>query len=266
MTRAEIEHLQRALNKTGGLLEVDGVLGQATRQAIRDARALAGLPPGEEADSALLGWLNSLAAPCPQLPTEGVTFIAREEAGGRDYFETHTAFPHWPGEFSGITIGIGYDLRFSGNTFERDWSDKLGQRELLALRDHLGVPGSADAASELAWIRIPWSTAWQVFVSHTLPLQIETTARTYDTLDRLPGLCRSVLVSLVFNRGPSVSDDPGSDRRAEMRRIRDLLAVGRTAEVADQILAMRRLWPNSRGLRERREREAELWREGLSRG
>lgn len=266
MTKAEIERLQALLNKTGGLLELDGVMGPATRQAIRDAREMAGMTPGEEADDALLRWLDRLPDPCPALPTEGVCFIAREEAGSRDFYESQTAFPHWPGEFSGITIGVGYDLRFSADTFERDWGDKLGAREISALRQHLGAPGSAAAATDLSWIRVPWPTAWQVFVGHTLPQQIETTANTYDTLDRLPGLCRSVLVSLVFNRGPSVSDDPGSDRRAEMRRIRDLLAVGRTAEVADQILAMRRLWPNSRGLRERREREAELWREGLSRG
>lgn len=266
MTKAEIERLQALLNKTGGLLELDGDMGPATRQAVREAREMAELTPGEEADEALLRWLERLPEPCPALPAEGVSFIAREEAGGRDFYESQTAFPHWPGEFSGITIGVGYDLRFTADTFEQDWADKMGAREMSALRHHLGVPGSAAAAADLSWIRVPWWTAWQVFVGHTLPLQIETTANTYDTLDGLPGLCRSVLVSLVFNRGPSVSDAPGSDRRVEMRRIRDLLAAGRTAEVADQILAMRRLWPNSRGLRERREREAALWREGLGRG
>lgn len=266
MTEIEVERLQRLLNKTGGLLELDGVMGQATRQAIREARVLAGLPPGDDADSALLRWLDSAPEPCPQLPTEGVTFIAREEAGGRDFFESQTAFPHWPGEFSGITIGVGYDLRFTADTFERDWSDKLSQREITALRPHLGEPGSAAAAADLSWIRVSWGAAWQVFVGRTLPLQIDTTANAYESLDQLPGLCRSVLVSLVFNRGPSVTDAPGSDRRAEMRHIRDLLAADRTTEVADQILAMRRLWPNSRGLRERREREAELWRRGLAEG
>ena len=85
MTKAEIERLQALLNKTGGLLELDGVMGPATRQAIRDAREMAGLAPGEEADDALLRWLDRLPDPCPALPTEGVCFIAREEAGSRDF-------------------------------------------------------------------------------------------------------------------------------------------------------------------------------------
>lgn len=266
MTTAEIKRVQELLNKTGGMLEPDGVLGPATRQAIRDACELAGVPVSDEVGDRLLRWLEKHPEPCPELPTEGVCFIAREEAGGRDYFESHTAFPHWPGEFSGVTIGVGYDLRFTVETFERDWGDKLGRREMSALREHLGLPGSAAAVAELDWIRISWGQAWQVFTGRTLPLQIDTTTRVYETIDRLPGLCRSVLVSLVFNRGPSITDDPGSDRRAEMRRIRDLLQAGRADAVADEILSMRRLWPNSRGLRERREREAELWRRGLAQG
>ena len=47
--------------------------------------------------------------------------------------------------------------------------------------------------------------------------------------------------SLVFNRGSSFRDEPGSDRRLEMRKTRDLLADGKIDKVADQILSMRRL-------------------------
>ncbi len=264
MTEEDTKHLQALLNKTGALLEVDGRVGRNTHRAVRDARALAGLPPGEEADAALVLWLEEQPAPSSELPTRGVTFIAREEVGGRDFYEAHTAMPHWPGVESGITIGVGYDLRFSQEIFEQDWGDKLPDDLLAALRPHLGRRGSRADAEALWDFRVPWTTAWQVFIGRSLPLQVGHTRGAFRTLDGLPGLCRSVLVSLVFNRGTKLEDRPGEDRRLEMRRIRDLLEEGRLDEVPAQLRAMRRLWPGSRGLRERREREAELWLEGLN--
>jgi hypothetical protein len=60
-----------------------------------------------------------------------------------------------------------------------------------------------------------------------------------------------------------MQDGSADDRRLEMRRIRDALAAGRPREVPAALLAMRRLWPTLRGLRERRAREAALFQEGL---
>jgi hypothetical protein len=263
MTKEETRHLQELINKVGGLLKTDDVSGRNTRRAIADARSRAGLPAGEEVEQALIDWLEAQPAPSPDLPTKGVTFIAREEVGGRDFYERHTAVPHWPGEASGITIGVGYDLRFSSEIFEGDWGDKLSDEALAALRPHLGKLGSKAEADALSAFRIPWTTAWQVFTGRSLPLQVDHTQRVYTTFDQLHGFCRSVLVSLVFNRGTRLTDMSGKDTRREMRTIRDLLKQGKLNEVPDQLLSMRRLWPNSRGLRERREREADLWREGV---
>jgi len=263
MTKEELKQVQALLNKIGALLEVDGLTGRNTRRAVSDARALAGLPPGEEADAALIQWLEEQREPSPDLPTRGVTFIAAKEVGGRDFYEAHTAMPHWPGVESGVTIGVGYDLRFSEDIFEQDWGDKLPAEILAALRPHLGKRGSEADAQALSGFRVPWTTAWQVFVGRSLPLQVQRTLGVYTTFERLPGLCRSVLVSLVFNRGTRLSDRPGKDTRREMRAIRDLLEADRLDEVPDQLLSMRRLWPSSRGLRDRRQEEAGLWREGL---
>ena len=266
MANEELRKLQGLLNKVGGLLVTDGLTGRNTRRAIADARLLAGLPAGEEADRELIDWLETQPDPSSDLPTRGVTFIAREEVGGRDFYERHTAFPHWPGERSGITIGVGYDLRHSSDIFEGDWGDKLPDETLAALRPHLGKLGSKAEADALSAIRIPWTTAWRAFIGRSLPKQVDVTQGAYTTFDQLPGLCRGVLVSLVFNRGPGMNDKPGSDRRREMREIRDLLERGKADEVPDQLLSMRRIWPNTKGLRDRREREAELWREGLAQG
>lgn len=257
---ADVEHLQQLLNKVGGLLTTDGLMGPNTRRAIMDARDMANLPPGQEADEPLRDWLAQQSEPSPDLPTEGVTFIAKEETGGRQFYETHAAQPHWPGEASGVTIGVGYDLRFSADIFEEDWGTRLPPDVLARLRPCLGRAGSKEDVAALADIRVPWPMAWQVFTARSLPREVGKTRQVYEPFAELPGLCRSVLVSLVFNRGPSVED---TDRRREMREIRDLLANRQPEAVADRIRAMKRLWPNSRGLRERRDREADLWDRGL---
>jgi len=263
MASEEIRRLQALLNRVGGLLATDGVTGPETRRATADARALAGLPPGEAPDRALLDWLAARPEPSPDLPTRGVVFIACEEVDGRDCYDAHTAQPHWPGGDSGITIGVGYDLRFSTAAFEGDWGGRLGADELAALRPHLGARGSAREAEALSWIRIPWSVAWQVFIGCSLPTNVDKAGRAYTTFRQLPGLCRSVLVSLVLNRGSRLEDRPGKNTRKEMRAIRDLLLAGDLEQVPDQLLSMQRLWPSSSGLRGRRAREAALWQEGL---
>ena len=83
----------------------------------------------------------------------------------------------------------------------------------------------------------------------------------------MPRLCLGVLVSLVYNRGTSMTDPanlPGF--RQEMRDIRDAVAAGRFTEIPAALRAMKRLWPEGNGLRDRREREAKLFEEGLALG
>jgi GH24 family phage-related lysozyme (muramidase) len=75
----------------------------------------------------------------------------------------------------------------------------------------------------------------------------------------LPGDCAAALVSLVFNRGSSLS----GERRKEMAEIQLLLGGKKYSEIPKQLRAMTRLWPNSKGLRRRREEEAELFEGGL---
>jgi Arc/MetJ-type ribon-helix-helix transcriptional regulator len=60
-----------------------------------------------------------------------------------------------------------------------------------------------------------------------------------------------------------MSDPPEADRRKEMRDIRDAIAEGRFADIPDALRSMKRLWPEGNGLRDRREREARLFEEGL---
>jgi GH24 family phage-related lysozyme (muramidase) len=71
---------------------------------------------------------------------------------------------------------------------------------------------------------------------------------------------QGALISLVYNRGTSMFDKPGEDRRKEMRAIRDAVAVGDLQEIANQLRSMERLWEGKGldGLIKRREDEAAL--------
>jgi hypothetical protein len=60
------------------------------------------------------------------------------------------------------------------------------------------------------------------------------------------------------------ADYPGS--RKEMRDIRDAVAAGRINDIPAALRAMKRLWPEGNGLRDRRDREAKLFEEGLAQG
>lgn len=256
-----VKELQDLLNRVGALLDVDGDFGSATERAVKEAQQLSGLPVTGVADQATWDWLEAQPVPSPDLSTTDVTFVVREEVGSRKYYDQVTAFPHFPGEDSGVTIGIGYDLQFQGTDhFEADWKEELSSEELEKLRPHLDRKGSSEVIAALKSIKIPFHAAWRVFTKCTLPRYIGQTRAAYPQFGELPDGCRGVLVSLVYNRGASMD----GDKRTEMRAIREHLAAHNFAKVAEEIEAMKRLWPDSKGLRERREREAALWRKGLT--
>lgn len=169
--------------------------------------------------------------------------------------------PEWPGGESGVTIGFGWDL---GHT---PWADtarawvELGTDACNQLISVSGLKGY-DARMSLphvADIRIPYEVALGVFNRATLPTWEARTLRIYPQAAQLGGDCLGALVSLVFNRGPSLS----GPRRSEMLGIQNVLAEGKPELVAPLILEMRRLWPDTPGLQRRRTAEAELFAAGL---
>lgn len=169
----------------------------------------------------------------------------------------------WPGADSGITIGWGYDLGYcTVNEFESDWGELLAPAVLMRLKAVVGMRGmkARNRADSLADIRFTNAQSEQVFLRRTVPKSIFETARTYPGVERLPAEAQGALVSLVYNRGTSLVDKPGSDRRREMRAIRDLTAAGDLRGIAGQIRSMKRLWVGKgvEGLIRRREEEARL--------
>ncbi len=269
-----VKQLQSLLNRVGAMLTADGDFGGGSERGVRYAQDIAQQPVTGTADEALWQWLLAQPEPYSKLASDGIAFIAAEETGGLGYYDKITQWPHYPGQASGITIGVGYDLRFNTDAdFLATWGQHLDTDTIKSLQQDIGQKGTAKRANELKQqgILVPFKAAWPVFVHKTLPRFYELTLGIYPSLETLPDLCRSVLVSLVFNRGSSL-DGPS---RKEMRAIRDILASAASSDlnkpkrkmlltdVEDELVAMQRLWGAGSGLAKRRQAEANLWRQGL---
>lgn len=258
-----VKNLQRALNKLGSLLLVDGDFGSGTEAAVADARVALGRPGPPQADDDLQNALAGLPELSPELTAPGITFIGREEVESPIEYRQRFRHPVWPTTNSGITIGIGYDLQFANEEKLRaDWSDVLPADTIARFVAVLGHPGSDDLLASVADVDVPLPVAITVFLKRMMPDHVAKTRVAYSELDNLPPARRTALISLVFNRGNSLE----GDRRREMKRIQELLDSGDFDAVPGQFEAMRRLWDpvKERGLIERRQREATLWRDGFA--
>jgi hypothetical protein len=260
-----VKDLQRGLNRLGSMLLVDGDFGPSTEAAVVDARGLFKLPAGVNADDALMSRLAGLPEPSVELTSSGVTFIAREEVSSPAQYRSRFSRPVWPTAPSGITIGIGYDLKFVNRAkLLADWSEVLSVGVIDRLAAVSGTAGSAEKVALVKDVEIPLLAAIRVFLGRMMPEHIGHTRQAFPVLDTLPAHRRTALISLVFNRGASL--DPSDDRRREMRRIRDLLSTGELERIPEQFESMTRLWnpATEQGVIDRRRREAQIWRDGFA--
>jgi GH24 family phage-related lysozyme (muramidase) len=181
-----------------------------------------------------------------------------EVGGGRPYYENHLARPTWPGASSGVTIGVGYDCGYnSAPVIRHDW-DLLDNRARSRLAATALVSGARarPLASSLRDVLIRWNIAETVFNRVTLARFTSLTARTFPGFEQLETNAQAALVSLIFNRGSSMT----GPRRAEMRAIRAAVPRRDYRAIAAQLRAMKRIWSGQgmEGLLRRREAEARL--------
>lgn len=177
-----------------------------------------------------------------------------EVGGGEQYYNAALKRPTWPGVASGVTIGIGYDLGYNkASAIREDWS-ALPKHDLdcLVLASGHKGPAAKTVAAKLRDIIIPWSAALDVFEAVTVPKFSALTLSTFPGADKLHPDAFGALLSLVFNRGSSLT----GASRAEMKAIVPLVKKRDYVRIAAQIRQMKRLWPNVRGLLRRREAEA----------
>lgn len=192
--------------------------------------------------------------------------IVAEEVSSKAYYIQHYQHPEWPGGASGITIGIGYDLGYASKAkITMDWAPLVSAQMLAMMVSCSGVSG--DAARRFLTdvsprILIPWDAALAVFANRDMPEWTTLVQKALPNTEKLTPTCLGVLVSISYNRGVSFAN-PG-DRYAEMRSIKAHMASGNFAAIPNDIRAMKRLWPKVKGLRDRREHEAVLFEQGLS--
>jgi GH24 family phage-related lysozyme (muramidase) len=262
----DVARAQDLLNRDGAILDTDGDFGGGMEVAVREFQVRSGLKVSAVVDDPTWQRLLVLPEPSPEMPARAVAFICREEVASREYYDAHASRPTWPGGSSGVTIGVGYDLGYESG-LETDWARLLTPVQITALKPWVGVKGTAAeaAVASLNAITIPWYSAWLSFIGKSLPSYVDQTRQAFATSQALPSLCFGVLVSLVYNRGTSMTDSPSHPGdRQEMRDIREAVASGHLDAIPGLLRSMERLWPLGNGLRTRREQEAELFEAGLA--
>ena len=196
---------------------------------------------------------------------KAIELIIQHEIGGRAVYDKKYQKPIWAGGQSGCTIGIGWDMGYNTEKqFLADWSGNLNLNFINALRPLCGLKGEQVRGmikGEVLNVRIPYNTAYEVFVKSSLPRYYAMTKKIYPNMDLLNEDTQGALVSMVYNRGNKLE----GDSRAEMRAIVDLIAKQDYEGIAEQIEKSKRLWEhkNLDGLVIRREAEADLIRESI---
>lgn len=218
-----------------------------------------------EADQQVIEAVEQLhIAPKPPLCVDLLSpaafeLIVRHETGGRARYDRLYQRPVWPGRASGATIGIGYDLGHATPPVIRaDWT-------LHPQRDRLpqasGVTGQAakPVTKAMQDVITRWPLAEDVFRCTSVINYYRITERTFGKhFSGLRPNAQGALVSLVYNRGGSMS----GDKRRDMRAIRDkCLPAQDYACIGANLRAMTWVWTGTdieQGMRVRRHDEARL--------
>ena len=158
---------------------------------------------------------------------------------------------------SGITVGIGYDAGMvSALTIRKDWTSVIPKNMVDALEKVAGLKkyNAVRALPIVKNVHIPVEAALQVFYNNTIYKYAGQALSIYPNLPNIHPVEQAVLTGLVYNRGKSLE----GPRRKEMKELVKYIAQDDDKKMADTIRAMVRLWPDLRGLRDRRRLEAAL--------
>jgi len=192
--------------------------------------------------------------------------IIQFEIGGRNIYEKSYQKPTWAGGDSGITIGIGADLGYmTEKEFMKVWSPHLNLNFIECLRKVVGLKGiqaKQMLRGEILNVRVPYNTAYEVFVKYDIPKYWAKTKAIYPQLEELNEDTQGALVSMVYNRGNKLE----GDSRVEMKAIVEMVKNKDYEGIAEEIEKSKRHWEhkNLDGLVVRREAEADLIRDSIA--
>lgn len=183
-------------------------------------------------------------------------------------FEGCPAHPEWPGGSSGITIGIGCDIGQDPDSLTT-WKQYLPADDygrLASVRGRVGLTARA-VLEDVRDIVIPAEAAQAVLAGYILPSTAVQVMRVFPGSENMPADSFGALVSLVYNRGPSLTDHPGGLSRDGMRAIHGYSPDRSSWDMIPlEITDMARLWPGAptdSNLPGRRYYEAHLFEAGL---
>lgn len=199
-----------------------------------------------------------------KISKEGYNLIIKHEVGGgASYYNRYLKKPCYPGGASGVTIGIGYDLRFNSRSqIQEDWG-MLNEDVLVRLKSVSGKRGTKSLARSLKSISIPYDIALQVYDKKTIPRFAALTKKAYPGIETLHPHIQSALLSWCFNRGSGISRTSSRDREKRGMRV----AIPAQPKLLPGLYrSSRRLWVGRGldGLLGRREDEAQLTERGLN--
>ena len=166
-----------------------------------------------------------------QLNDSSKKLIINCEIASPTVYEQRYRRPIWPKGLSGVTIGVGYDLRFSNAAFlDRDWP-QLAQadRDLLAKVVRLSGKEAQKVLRSVSSVVIPWKQAEEQFLAF-IPYPTKQTEDAFPNCSSLSDDSFGALVSVVFNRGPQIPRN--SDTRLEMYEIKQLMATNDPSQFA----------------------------------
>ena len=244
-TKERIKRIQSYLG-----VPADGIIGPTTLTALENRLF------NEEERAAVVEHLSLTVS------KKGLEQIVRHEISSASHYRKSLSHPVWPGGASGITIGIGYDLGYNnGDQTRKDWSGKLPEIDLERLVTVCGLKGDGarQILKNVQSVSVPLEAAQSVFYESTLGRYAASTVRIYPGVEQLHPNAQAALLSLVYNRGTSLS----GPRRTEMAAIKELVVQKDYEGISQQIRAMKRLWENKGldGLLKRRDDEARLVRQ-----
>lgn len=196
--------------------------------------------------------------------------ILEFEVSSKEIYEKKFRQPVWPAVKSGVTIGIGYDVGYATkDQLRNDWAGVIDDAMITALERAIGVTGAAakPLANQLKGIvDVPWSAAIQVHSRTVIPRWVALVQKALPNTASLSANSLGALVSLTYNRG-------AGGYKSAKARFKEMAAIRRHmtdntknsfAGIPAQIQSMKRLWPGIGGLLRRRDREAQLFKDGLS--
>lgn len=183
-----------------------------------------------------------------------------EVGGGKSYYEKYLSKFTWPGGASGPTIAIGIDCAYYTKEELADIFSFLDFNQVKLIQGASGKTGlngkEYTKILRQANIQVDWDKAAEIFEKFTWPKFSKLAEKTFPGLVDLHPDAYGAIVSLVFNRGTSLS----GEKRKEMLNIKNLVPKKDYKKIAKEFRNMKRIWEGRGldGLLERREAEAKL--------